>query len=88
MEAGGGSPSGSAGTGFAAVGLAAFAVVCCAGLPLAIAAVGSIAVGVWLGAGAAVIGLGLVGALLVTARRRQRCDAEARSGTASDRGVS
>jgi hypothetical protein len=48
-------------TGLGAIAVAAFAVVCCAGLPFVIAGLGSIAVGAWLGIGAGALALvGLV----------------------------
>ena len=51
--------------GLATAGLGVLAVVCCAGAPLIAGALGSIAVGGLLGAGAGVLTVVVVGALIV-----------------------
>jgi hypothetical protein len=63
------------GLGVAAVGVAAVAVLCCAGLPILAALAGSIALGILLGVGAgAVAAVLVVGAIARRARaRRARC---------------
>jgi biotin transporter BioY len=59
--------------GLAAVGVAAFAVVCCAGLPLLAALAGGVALGTLLGVGAGVLApLVIAAALTAQARRRRR----------------
>lgn len=61
--------------GLAAVSLAAFAIGCCAALPLVAAFAGSIALGTVLGVGAGVVALTVMVALLVLrARRRAACE--------------
>ncbi len=56
----------------AGVGLAMLAVVCCAGGPLLIAALGSIGVGAVLGVGAGVLAaLALITGIAIAARRRK-----------------
>jgi len=56
----------------AGVGLAMLAVVCCAGGPLLIAALGSIGVGAVLGVGAGVLAaLALTTGITIAARRRK-----------------
>lgn len=57
--------------GLAAVGVAAFAVACCASLPLLVAVAGSVAIGTVLGVGAGVVA-GLLLVALVVARVRRR----------------
>ncbi len=57
-------PTGSK-AGFAAAGLGVLAVVCCAGAPLIAGALGGIAVGGLLGAGAGVLTVVVVSALTV-----------------------
>jgi membrane protein implicated in regulation of membrane protease activity len=60
-------------TGLAAVGIAAFAVACCAGAPLLVGLVGGIAVASLLGVGAAIVGAAaLAGVVLLVVRRRRR----------------
>jgi len=60
-------------TGLAALGIGAFAVVCCAGLPLIAGVLGGVALGSVLGAGVGVVAVVLVSALVVARRaRRQR----------------
>lgn len=59
------------GGGLVAVGVAALAVVCCAGLPLLVGVLGGLALGTVLGVGAGVVALVvLVTAVFVTRRRR------------------
>jgi hypothetical protein len=57
--------------GLTGVAVAAFAIACCGTAPLAVAALGGLAVGAWLGIGA-VIALAAVALLLTSARRRPR----------------
>ena len=60
-------------SGLAALGTAAFAIVCCAALPLVAALVGSVAVGTVLGVGAGLAAAALlVGLAVVGVRRRRR----------------
>jgi biotin transporter BioY len=62
----------------AAVGVAVFAVVCCAGLPLLATLAGGVAVGTLLGVGAGVLAALVAGAALAArARRRKRGTASA-----------
>ena len=66
--------------GFAALGIGAFAVVCCAGLPLVAGVLGGVALGSVLGVGAALAAVVVI--VLVAARaRRQRACATARATT-------
>jgi hypothetical protein len=58
--------------GLAAAGVAAFAVVCCAGLPLLAALVGGVALGTLLGVGAGVLAALVVGGALAARVRRRR----------------
>ncbi len=59
------------GGGLVALGVAALAVLCCAGLPLLVGVLGGLALGTVLGAGAGVVALVvLTTAVLVTRRRR------------------
>ena len=68
-------PREATGTGFAAVGVAAFAIACCAGGPLVVGALSGVAVGAVLGIGAGIVALAAVGGLaVVRARRRRACD--------------
>ena len=53
----------------AAVGVAVFAVVCCAGLPLLAALAGGAALGTLLGVGAGVLGALVIGVALAARRR-------------------
>jgi hypothetical protein len=53
-------------------GVAAVAVVCCAGLPLMLVAAGGIASGVLLGAGAAIVAVAALGGLAIARLRRRR----------------
>gem|GEM_PF-2573694 len=59
-------------TGLAALGIGAFAVVCCAGLPLLAGVLGGVALGSVLGVGMGVLAVGVVIALVVVRARRQR----------------
>jgi hypothetical protein len=70
-------------TGLAAAGLGVLAVVCCAGAPLIAGALGGIAVGGLLGAGAGVLTVVAVSALIV-GRIRHR---HARAGPHAHRGI-
>lgn len=68
-------PKGSQGaprTGLAALGIAAFAVLCCAGLPLVAGVLGGVALGSVLGVGAGVLVVIVVIVLVVVRARRQR----------------
>ena len=56
----------------AAVGVAVFAVVCCAGLPLLATLAGGVAVGTLLGVGAGVLAALVVGGALAARARRRR----------------
>jgi hypothetical protein len=59
--------------GLAALGIAAFAVVCCAALPLLVALAGSVAIGTVLGIGAGLAAaVLLVGVISAGVRRRRR----------------
>ena len=58
--------------GIAAAGLAAFAIVCCAGFPLLVALAGSVAIGTTLGIGAGIVAAALLsGAVILRSRRRK-----------------
>lgn len=72
---------GTPGTGLAALGIGAFAVVCCAGLPLVAGVLGGVALGSVLGVGAGVLAVVVVIALVVLRARRQRACATARVTT-------
>ena len=75
-ERGSGGREGSAAGGFAALGLGALVVGCCAGLPLLAALAGSVAIGTVLGVGAGLLALvGLAILVIVRARRRAKCKA-------------
>ncbi len=65
-------------TGFAALGIGTFAVVCCAGLPLLAGVLGGVALGSVLGVGAGLLAVIVVIALVVVRARRQRACATAR----------
>ena len=56
-----------------AAGLGVVAVVCCAGLPLAVGLVGALTLGAAFGLGAGILGVATLVALAVWARRRRRC---------------
>jgi hypothetical protein len=69
-----GSPKRHSTTGVLAVGAAAFAVLCCAGLPLVVSLVGGLTVAGVLGvsAGVLIVAAAVAGAVvLIRARRRQ-----------------
>jgi hypothetical protein len=75
-------PTGSM-AGLAAAGLGVLAVVCCAGAPLIVGVLGGIAVGGLLGAGAGVLTLGVVSALIVRwIRNRHACAVSGAQGPA------
>jgi hypothetical protein len=62
-------------SGLAALGIAAFAVVCCTALPLLAALAGSVAIGTVLGVGAGLVAaVVLVGLALARVRRRRACE--------------
>ncbi len=67
--------------GLAALGIGAFAVVCCAGLPLVAAVLGGVALGSVLGVGAGALAVIVVIALVAARARRQRACATARVTT-------
>jgi len=67
--------------GLAALGIGAFAVVCCAGLPLVAGVLGGVALGSVLGVGAGALAAVVVIALVVVRARRQRACATARATT-------
>ena len=61
--------------GLAALGIAAFAIVCCAALPLLAALAGSVAIGTVLGVGAGLVAaVLLVGLVVALVRRRRACE--------------
>jgi len=71
---------GTSRTGFAALGIGAFAVVCCAGIPLVAGVLGGVALGSVLGVGAGVLAVVVVIALVVARARRQRaCGVDVRT---------
>ena len=57
----------------AAAGLGVIAVLCCAGLPLAVGLVGALTLGAAFGLGAGILGVAALVVLAVWARRRRRC---------------
>lgn len=67
--------------GLAALGIGAFAVVCCAGLPLVAGVLGGVALGSVLGVGAGALVVIVVIVLVVARARRQRACATARATT-------
>ena len=67
--------------GLAALGIGAFAVVCCAGLPLVVGVLGGVALGSVLGVGAGALAVIVVIVLVVARARRQRACATARATT-------
>ncbi len=67
--------------GLAALGIGAFAVVCCAGLPLVAGVLGGVALGSVLGVGAGALAVVVVIVLVVARARRQRAYATARVTT-------
>jgi hypothetical protein len=56
------------------LGAAAFAVACCAGLPLVIATAGGLALGAVLGLAGLGVAAGLLAFALVIRRRRRACE--------------
>ncbi|MCA1699420.1 MAG: hypothetical protein LC790_11215 [Actinobacteria bacterium] len=66
--------------GLAALGIGAFAVVCCAGLPLVAGVLGGVALGSVLGVGAGALAVIVVIVLVVARARRQRACATTRRG--------
>ncbi len=67
--------------GLAALGIGAFAVVCCAGLLLVAGVLGGVALGSVLGVGAGALAVIVVIVLVVARARRQRACATARATT-------
>lgn len=67
--------------GLAALGIGAFAVVCCAGLPLVAGVLGGVALGSVLGVGAGALAVIVVIVLVVARARRQLACATARATT-------
>ena len=67
--------------GLAALGIGAFAVVCCAGLPLVAGVLGGVALGSVLGVGAGALAVIVVIVLVVARAHRQRACATARATT-------
>ncbi len=67
--------------GLAALGIGAFAVVCCAGLPLVAGVLGGVALGSVLGVGAGALAVIVVIVLVVARARRPRACATARATT-------
>ncbi len=67
-------PSGTTGekVGWAAAGIGALAVVCCAGLPLLVGLAGGLALGTVLGAGAGILAAASLTALALARARRRR----------------
>ena len=74
-------PQNSPRMGLAALGIGAFAVVCCAGLPLVAGVLGGVALGSVLGVGAGALAVIVVIVLVVARARRQRACATARATT-------
>jgi hypothetical protein len=69
----------SPGSGFAAVGLAAFAVACCAGAPLVVGVLSGVALGTLVGVGVGVAALvAMLAAGIVVIRRRRACEHDRR----------
>jgi len=65
-------------SGLAAVAIAAFAVICCAGFPLVAAIAGSLALGTLLGAGTGILAAVMLIALIaIRVRRRRACQTHA-----------
>ncbi|MGH2993641.1 MAG: hypothetical protein ACRDL1_08900 [Solirubrobacterales bacterium] len=61
-------------TGLAAVGATAFAIGCCAAVPLALAAFGGATVGALLGVAAGLVALAVVSILATVIYGRRRCN--------------
>jgi hypothetical protein len=74
--------SNGAGPAIATVGVAAFAIVCCVGLPVLAALVGSVAIGTLLGGAAGIVAAAvIVGAVAIRLRSRRascRIDGESK----------
>jgi Flp pilus assembly protein TadB len=72
--------NGSGGEGLAALGVAAFAIGCCVGLPVIVALAGSLAAGTLLGVGVGiVVAIVLVAIVVLRARARRRaCERDGR----------
>jgi hypothetical protein len=61
-------------TGLAAAAIVAFGVACCGGVPLALAALSSLAIGTVMGVGAGILALvALTALVIVRVRRRRAC---------------
>ncbi len=58
--------------GIPAIGVAAFAIVCCAGLPLLAALAGSVAIGTVVGVGAGIVAAVLLAAAVSLRSRRRK----------------
>jgi len=71
-------------TGLAALGIGAFAVVCCAALPLVAGGLGGVALGSVLGVGAGALAVVVVIVLVAARVRRQRACATAPVTTRRD----
>jgi hypothetical protein len=74
-----------ANTGLAAAAVVGFGVACCGVVPLALAAVSSLAIGTVLGVGAGILALVAVTALLIVRRRRRRACAPGGIAQGADR---
>ncbi|MCA1699057.1 MAG: hypothetical protein LC790_09220 [Actinobacteria bacterium] len=59
--------------GLAGLGIAAFAVVCCAGLPLLAGLLGGIALGSVLGVGVGALAVVIVSVIVARGRRQRAC---------------
>ncbi|MGH2715424.1 MAG: hypothetical protein ACRDM7_16335 [Thermoleophilaceae bacterium] len=71
--------------GLAALGIAAFAVVCCAALPVLAAVAGSVAIGTVLGVGGGILAaVVLVGLAVARTRRRRVCETPPRAHEPQD----
>ena len=74
------------GTGIAAAGIAAFAVVCCAGAPLVLGVLSGVALGALLGGAVGVVAFVAVAVARVRLVRRGRsCDPVTRGGSGEGR---
>ncbi len=66
-------PDGADASGFVALGIAALAIGCCAGVPLIAALAGGVAVGTLLGVGAGILAaIALIAAMVLRTRARRR----------------
>lgn len=72
-------PGSTARGALAAAGLGVAAVLCCAGLPLAIGLVGALTLGAAFGLGAGILGVAALVVLVVWARHQRRCAVTDRS---------